>query len=70
MHVLQAIIVLFFAVNALFWGLFSHAAHCKLAGAFGVKQCPPHIVHLVIGLVSFIAAVAVAQWGYLSHLLS
>jgi hypothetical protein len=52
-------------LNAIFWGLYSHDVHCKVAAAVGVKSCPPHWVHLTIGLVSFIGAIVTSQWSYL-----
>jgi hypothetical protein len=63
------IIVLFFALNALFWGLFPHEAHCTVASAFKIV-CPPHWVHLIMGILSFLIAVLIAQWGYVKYLTS
>lgn len=56
---------LLLVLNGMFWGLCSHSMHCKAAAMVGVKDCPPHWVHLAIGLGSFVGAIAVAQWGYL-----
>ena len=48
--------IIFFLLNALFWGLASHTQHCKLASSLGIKSCPPHWIHVyVMGLGSFIA---------------
>ena len=57
--------VLLLVLNGLFWGLCSHSVHCKAAAMVGVKDCPPHWVHLAIGLASFAGAIAVSQWNYL-----
>lgn len=52
------------ATNAIFWALFPHSIHCKVAAAAGIKSCPPHWVHLTIGVVSFLLAILTAQWTY------
>ena len=62
----QLLLTGFLLLNAVFWGLFSHSVHCKVAGSFGLKNCPPHWVHLTIGLAAFVGAVVSAQWGYLT----
>lgn len=51
---LVAVLVL----NALFWGLASHASHCNLGAALGLASCVPHAVHVSIGVASF----ALAAW--------
>ena len=49
-------------LNAIFWGLFPHSVHCKVAASFGVKQCPAHWIHVyVMGLLSFVLALYVQQ---------
>lgn len=65
---LRTFFILFFALNALFWGLFPHQAHCKVASIFNVI-CPPHWVHLLTGIVSFFIAILIAQWGYVKYLM-
>lgn len=67
MGLLRTLVVAFLAANALFWGLWPHGAHCRVAGALGVRRCPPHWVHLLTGALSFLGALLVAQWGYLTH---
>lgn len=57
----RVILAIFFLLNAIFWGLFPHRIHCKLVG----EKCPPHYIHLAIGLVSFIIAVMIMQSDYL-----
>ena len=64
---LRTIFAVFFAFNALFWGLFPHDAHCKVASTFKI-MCPPHWVHLTMGVLSFIIAVLIAQWSYIKYL--
>lgn len=61
---LKNLLILFLVVNAIFWGLFPHKSHCKLASNF-TSKCPPHYVHLLIGIISFIIAVYVAQKDYI-----
>ena len=56
------LLVLFFLVNALFWGLASHKQHCKVASMMGVKKCPPHWIHVyVMGLGSFLVTLYLVQ---------
>jgi hypothetical protein len=62
---IQLILVAFLATNAVFWSLFPHSIHCKVAAAYGIKDCPPHWIHLSIGIVSFLLAILTAQWGYI-----
>ena len=59
---IKNIMIIFFLLNALFWGLASHSQHCKLASSLGVKSCPPHWIHVyVMGLGSFIATLYLVQ---------
>jgi hypothetical protein len=64
---LKNILVIFMAINALFWSLFPHEYHCKLATMF-VTECPTHNLHLVLGILSFIIAFVIAQFNYLKTL--
>ena len=66
---IKNIIVLFFVINGLFWGLASHSQHCNLASVFGMVKCPPHYIHLLMGVVSFVIAVYVQQRDYINTLL-
>jgi len=66
MNTLSLIVTVFLVLNGLFWGLLSHSIHCDVAASLGIKKCPPHWVHLMIGLVSFVAAICVSQWKYLT----
>lgn len=60
--IMHIFLMIFFLANAVFWGLFPHSLHCKLAALSGIKQCPPHWIHVyVIGLGSFIAALYIQQ---------
>lgn len=64
---MRMLLAAFLALNALFWGLFPHKTHCLLVQKMGMTDCPPHYVHLLMGVFFFFSAVAVAQWSYLSH---
>lgn len=57
--------VIFFVINALFWGLATHGQHCRAAAQMGFTNCPSHTVHLIMGLVSYLIAVGIAQKDYL-----
>ena len=59
---MHSMLMFFFLANAVFWGLFPHSQHCKLATMSGIKKCPPHWIHVyVVGLGSFIAALYLQQ---------
>lgn len=61
----KTLLVIFLAVNALFWGLADHGSHCNVARMLGVSNCPPHWVHLTTGVVAYLLALVVAQYQYL-----
>jgi len=62
-------LIAFLICNAVFWGLFSHASHCKLIANFGITECPQHWVHLLMGLIAYLSAVWLKQTTYLKTLL-
>ena len=62
-------ILVFLLVNAVYWGLFPHATHCKLITSLGVSNCPPHWVHLIIGLFSYLTAMWLEQSSYIKTLM-
>lgn len=62
---LRNLLLVVFAVNALFWGLLPHSIHCKALAMVSSMKCPPHSVHLVMGVVFYFAALFVAQREYL-----
>lgn len=64
------LLLIFLVLNAIFWGLFDHGSHCKAVSMFGMKSCPPHWVHLLMGLVFFLAAIYVQQKDYIVYLMS
>ena len=49
----KIVLIIFFAINAIFWSLFPHSIHCKLANTF-LDVCPTHDIHLSIGIISSI----------------
>lgn len=61
MPLLYNLLTLFLVINALFWGLWPHGAHCRLASFFGIQECPSHWLHIGFGVVCFLVAVVVAQ---------
>ena len=65
---MRELLIAFLILNSLFWGLMPHSVHCELVAKFTSSPCPSHMVHLIIAIVSFILAVAVAQTDYLSEL--
>jgi len=54
------VVVAFFALNGIFWGLFPHAVHCRVASMF-TNACAPHAMHVAFGVASFLIAVVIAQ---------
>ena len=64
-------LLVFLVLNALFWGMFPHATHCALVATLAPGiTCPPHWVHLIMGVVSYLASVYIAQRGYINYLLN
>jgi hypothetical protein len=61
---LHTILIIFFAINAIFWSLFTRETHCKFANMF-LKECPSHDFYLTIGVLSFVIAFVIAQYDYL-----
>ena len=65
----KMLLVAFLLVNALFWGLAEHSQHCSLVNAVGMGiKCPPHYVHLMMGLAFFCATIYVHNKSYLDTL--
>lgn len=67
---MRVLLVAFLLVNALFWGLASHSQHCSFVEMFGMSRsnCPPHYVHLTMGVLFYLGAVYVQQKDYLDNL--
>jgi hypothetical protein len=63
--VLALVLVVFLTANAIFWGLFPHRLHCKLAAALRMPVCLPHNAHLTFGVACAAAAFLLAQWDHL-----
>ena len=53
-RVLQNVLVVFFAVNGIFWGLMPHSIHCDLISQL-LPECPSHNSS-VCGLVNTISS--------------
>lgn len=53
-------------INAIFWGLFSHKQHCAFVSNFGMSQCPPHYIHLIMGFVFYAGSVYFQQSDYIN----
>ena len=66
---LTNIVIAFLIVNAIFWGLFPHTAHCKFVANFGITECPQHWVHLLTGLIAYLSAVWLKNSTYIKRLL-
>ena len=67
-------LVSFLLINAIFWGLFPHSAHCKLVNDMNkittlTIKCPPHYIHLIMGVVFYLLTVFFSQKKYLDKLM-
>lgn len=59
----------FLAASSLYWGLAPHKAHCDLVTGLVKKIgmhpfCPPHYIHLAMGLAFYLSAVFINQRNY------
>lgn len=70
MFTLNNIVVLFCLINAVFWGLMPHNMHCELVSSMSNMSCPPHFVHLILGITFFVIAVVVGNLDYIQSLAS
>jgi hypothetical protein len=63
---MENIILTFFIANAIFWGLFSHRAHCMvfdyIKKSFNIKmKCPEHYIHIIMGILFYLGSIYIAQ---------
>ena len=65
---LHTILIIFFAINAIFWSFFPRETHCQFAKMF-LKECPSHNFYLTIGVLSFIIAFVIAQYNHLKKMM-
>ena len=61
-----SIVLIFFVSNAIFWGLFSHEAHCNLIKYISqlsniTISCPSHQLHILWGFVCYSISVYISQ---------
>lgn len=66
---IRDIVVALLVVGAIFFGVMPHRVHCDTLKGL-VKNCPAHWVHILSGVVLFLLAVLVSQWGYINSSLS
>ncbi len=62
--ILAIILTIYFALLAIFWGLFPHSVHCSVMSNFGIKECPSHIVHIALGVIFFFIAIYIRQGNF------
>tara|TARA_Y100001960_G_C14380299_1_gene683531 strand:+ start:117 stop:320 length:204 start_codon:yes stop_codon:yes gene_type:complete len=67
---MSRILVIFLVANALFWGLAEHSQHCYVANLIGFPGCVDHYVHLIMGVIFYLAAVYTQNKSYFDYLLS
>lgn len=63
---MENIILTFFIANAIFWGLFSHRAHCMvfdyIKQLLNIKiKCPSHYIHIIMGIFFYLGSIYIAQ---------
>ncbi len=63
---MRELLIAILILNSLFWGLMPHSIHCQVVSKITSATCPPHIIHIVMGIISFMLAVIVAQQEYFS----
>lgn len=64
---LIVVTIIFFLVNAIFWGIMPHRLHCYVVENMGI-QCPQHYVHILMSIASFLLGIAISQWSYIHYL--
>lgn len=69
MELLYNFFIIILLINGLFWSLATHKQHCDLGKMLNIKSCFNHGVHLTIGVISLLMAIALKQRDYLSRLL-
>ena len=67
---MELFIQAFLIVNAIFWGLFPHSAHCKLIKDIFSIQCSDHWKHILFGLFFYLCAIYISQRKYINSLLN
>tara|TARA_B100000902_G_C27263841_1_gene892350 strand:+ start:764 stop:1003 length:240 start_codon:yes stop_codon:yes gene_type:complete len=60
------ILLTFFIANSIFWGLFSHKAHCTIVSYFNELlklniKCPTHGIHILMGVFFYVGSIYLAQ---------
>lgn len=65
---MRELIVSLLVVNAMFWCLLPHSIHCDFIKNITNRDCPPHIVLISMGILSFVLAVIIAQKEYIDEL--
>lgn len=71
MEIAKNIITGILLLNAIFWGIASHSSHCAFVKMIpNMKSCPPHWVHLMMGIMFYLMAVFVSQYEYITKMKS
>ena len=66
-RILQNVLVVFFAVNGIFWGLMPHSMHCDLISQL-LPECPSHNIHIAMGFITFLIAIVLAQLDHFKRM--
>ena len=65
---MKEVIVFLLVVNALFWALSPRSLQCRVVSYFTNAKCPPHIFHIIFGVLSFTLAILIAQHKYITDI--
>lgn len=65
---IRELLIVFFLLNAVFWALLPHQTHCQFVSQFTDMKCPPHFVHISLGIVFFLLAIFLSQQTYLMEM--
>jgi hypothetical protein len=66
---MRELLVSLLVVNAMFLCLLPHSIHCDFIKNITNRDCPPHIILIILGLSSFILAVIIAQQEYIDEII-
>ncbi len=67
--VVKNLLILILMLNAIIWCFVPRETYCSVVTNF-LTECPSHGLYLVVGMVSFIVAVIIAQYDYFAKLLA
>ncbi len=64
--VVKNFLILILMLNTILWCFVPRETYCSVVSNF-LSECPSHGLYLVVGIISFIVAVIIAQYDYLKQ---